>query len=94
MSYLTNRRQYTLANGIKSSSGYVNCGVPQGSVLGPLLFLLYVNDIKHAIGCDNVKLFADDTFLFMNDRNIGVVKENASDMFEKNRLVCCQPIID
>ena len=82
-SYLTNRRQYTLVNGIKSNSGYVNCGVPQGSVLGPLLFLLYINDIKHAIGCDNVKLFADDTFLFTNDRNIDAVKEKASNLFEK-----------
>ena len=62
-SYLTNRRQYTLVNGIKLNFGYVNCGVPQRSVLGPLLFLLYINDIKHAIGCDNVKLFADNTFL-------------------------------
>ena len=69
-SYLTNRHQYTLVNGIKSNCGYVNCGVPQGSVLGPLSFLLYINDIKHAIGCDNVKLFADDTFLFTNDRNV------------------------
>ena len=38
--------------------------------------------MQHAIGCDNVKLFADDTFLFMNDRNIDVVKEKASDLFE------------
>ena len=83
-SYLTNRRQYTLVNGIKSNFGYVNCGVPQESVLGPLLFLLYINDIKYAIGCDNVKLFADDTFLFMNDRNIDAVKDKASNLFEKN----------
>ena len=82
-SYLTNRRQYTLVNGIKSNYGYVICGVPQGSVLGPLLFLLYINDIKYAIGCDNVKLFADDTFLFTNDRNIDAVKEKASNLFEK-----------
>ena len=82
-SYLTNRRQYTLVNGIKSNCGYVNCGVPQGSVLGPLLFLLYINDIRHAIGCDNVKLFADDTFLFTNDRNIYAAKQKASNLFEK-----------
>ena len=75
-------------NDIKSSSGYVKCGVPQGSLLAPLLFLLYINDIKHAIGCDNVKLYADDTFLVMNDRNIDVVKEKASDLFEKKFRWC------
>ena len=87
-SYLTNRRQYTLVNGIKSNCGYVNCGVPQGSVLGPLLFLLYINDIKHAIGCDNVKLFADDTFLFTNDKNVYAAKEKASNLFEKISRWC------
>ena len=88
MSYLTNRRQYTLVNGIKSSSGYVKCGVPQGSVLGPLLFLLYINDIKHAIGCNNVKLFADDTFLSVNDRNIDVVlKKNFDGVLPTNYLL-------
>ena len=86
MSYLTNRRQYTLVNGIKSNFGYVNCGVPQESVLGPLLFLLYINDIKNAIGCD-VKLFADDTLLFTNDRNIDAAKK-ASNLFEKNSRWC------
>ena len=40
-SYLTNRRQYTMINGIKSDLRSVSCGVPQGSVLGPLFFLLY-----------------------------------------------------
>ena len=83
MPYLTNQRQYTLKNGIKSSSGYVNCGVPQGSVLRPLLFLLYINDIKHAIGCDNVKSFAHDTFLLKQ-----------AICLKKNSMVCCQPIID
>ena len=49
--------------------------VPQGSVLWALLFLLYINYINHAIGCDNVKLFADDTFLFTNNRNIDIAKK-------------------
>ena len=60
----------------------------------PLLFLLYINGIEHAIGCDNVKLFTDDTFLFMNNRNIDDVKEKVSDLFEKKSMVRCQPIID
>ena len=66
----------------------MNCGVPQGSVLGPLLFLLYINDIRHAIGCDNVKLFADDAFLFTNDRNVYAAKEKASNLFKKNSRWC------
>ena len=66
----------------------MNCGVPQGSVLVLLLFLLYINDIKHAIGCDNVKLFAIDTFLFTNDRNIYAAKEKASNLFEKKSRWC------
>ena len=44
-SYLTNRRQYTVINGVKSDFEYVKYGVPQGSVLGPLFFLLCINDI-------------------------------------------------
>ena len=75
MSYLTNRRYYSLVNGIKSNFGYVNCGVLQGSVLGTLLFFVYIIDTKHAIVCDNVKLFADDTYLFTNDRHVDAEKK-------------------
>ena len=44
-SYLINRRQFTVANGVQSDIGFVKCGVPQGSVLGPLFFWLYINYI-------------------------------------------------
>ena len=67
-SYLTGRKQYTVANGVESETKEVKCGVPQGSVLGPLLFLLYTNDLQN---CTDVvlKLFADDTngFIFEDD---------------------------
>ena len=44
-SYLTDRHQYTVVNGTKSDLNEVKCGVPQGSTLGPLVFLIYVNDL-------------------------------------------------
>ena len=68
-SYLTGRKQYTLVNSCKSQCMNINCGVPQGSVLGPLLFLLYVNDINFAVTAETVKLYADDTNLFISDSN-------------------------
>ena len=56
-SYLNNRQQYTRVVDTDSSVTSVSCGVPQGSVLGPLLFLVYVNDIGNAVPSASVKLF-------------------------------------
>ena len=53
-SYLTNRRQYTVINGVNSDLRTVSCGVPQGSVLGHLFFLLYINDLHRSIGDNSV----------------------------------------
>ena len=72
-SYLKNRRQFTIANGVQSDIDIVKCGVPQGSVLGPLFFLLYINDIYRALGCNAVRLFADDTSLLSSGRNLNDV---------------------
>ena len=62
-SYLSNRNQYVSINGYDSGLAAVNCGVPEGSVLGPLLFLLYINDLNRAIKFCKVHHFADDTYL-------------------------------
>ena len=57
------RNQYVSINGFDSGLTSINCGVPQGSVLGPLLFLLYINDLNQAIKFCKVHHFADDTNL-------------------------------
>ena len=62
-SYLSNRNQYVSINGFDSGLTSINCGVSQGSVLGPLLFLLYINDLNQAIKFCKVHHFADDTNL-------------------------------
>ena len=61
--YLNNRYQRVTLNGNSSDWGPIKSGVPQGSVLGPLLFLVYINDLEHGIK-SKVKFFADDTSLF------------------------------
>lgn len=62
-SYLNNRSQQVIINGTTSEPLFITAGVPQGSILGPLLFLIYINDLVEGIQCD-VNMFADDTFLF------------------------------
>ena len=62
-SYLSNRRQRVALNGFYSDFAEIESGVPQGSVLGPLLFLVYINDLEMDIK-SNVKFFADDTMLY------------------------------
>ena len=70
-SYLSNRRQFVQINEKeKTSLETISCGVPQGSILGPLLFLLYVNDLKNASNILDPIMFADDTNLFFTHKNI------------------------
>ena len=62
-SYLSNRQQYVSINGVKSKTKPILHGVPQGSVLGPLLFLVYINDLNTCIHISTTRHFADDTNL-------------------------------
>ena len=66
--YLSNRVQQTEINGVLSEKGIIKHGVPQGSVLGPLLFLLYINDISESSNILKFFLFADDTTVFYSDK--------------------------
>lgn len=76
--FLENRRQRVVLNGKSSQWAQISAGVPQGSVLGPLFFLVYINDIVENVNCD-VKIFADDTSLF------SVVKDENKTADDLNR---------
>ena len=67
--YLSDRRQRVVLDGVKSNWASVKAGVPQGSVLGPLLFLVYINDLTDNI-VSNIRLFADDTMIFQEVNNV------------------------
>ena len=68
-SYLTNRKQYTETYSKSSSHASITCGVPQGSILGPILFLIYINDIQNCTSL-NLLSFADDTTVYSSHSNI------------------------
>ena len=67
--YLTNRQQYVSLAGVESSRQTVVCGVPQGSSLGSLLFLIYINDIPNCSEKLSFRIFADDTNIFASSPN-------------------------
>ena len=69
-SYLSNRRQYVSINGVISSTMSVNCGVPQGSSLGPLLFLIFINDFRFCLNKTETGHFADDTYLLYGSKKL------------------------
>ena len=68
--YLYERSQFVYFNEEKSDEGVIQCGVPQGSILGPLLFLLYVNDIANVSSIIFPLIFADDTNIFVSGKNV------------------------
>ena len=68
--YLTNREQFIEIDYTRSSLSHITCGVPQGSILGPLLFLIYMNDISNLHTNSMIMSFADDTTLILSGINI------------------------
>ena len=76
--YLFGRRQCArvIYDDTCSESQPVVCGVPQGSILGPLLFILLINDIDHQLNSCKILLYADDTVVFTSSKNQETIEEN------------------
>ena len=91
-SYLTGRSKYVEVNGHKSSHLQISTGIPQGSVLGSLLFLIYINDLPNASNIFDMLMYADDTTLFCNMTDtitVDVINEELSkicDWLDANKL--------
>ena len=82
-SYLTDRKQFVSVNGINSTTQAISCGVPQGSVLGPLLFLLYINDLPNISSKLKFFLFADDTNIYFESDNLQNLEKVMNKELEK-----------
>ena len=88
-SYLSNRKFKVNINKTLSSNGDITRGVPQGSILGPLLFLLYINDMPQALSCD-LLLYADDSCLIYQHKDVKEIDK----MLNKNFSNLCEWFID
>ena len=93
-SYLANRSQYVIWNGVSSTTLPISTGVPQGSVLGPLLFLLYINDLPKTTKILQLILFADDSNLLLQGKNLSDMSKTLTtelgvinDWFSANKLL-------
>ena len=80
-SYLSNRKQFVSVGNYKSEMSSIACDVPQGSVLGPLLFLLYINDFNSSAEGIEFHLFADDSNLFYSHKNLHSLEEKLNHEF-------------
>ena len=90
-SYLSDRQQFVQINNIKSSLLPVKTGVPQGSILGPLLFIIYLNDFTHTSDVFKMISYADDSTLLTKLRDLinRDNKKNNNDLLKRVRKKLC-----
>ena len=85
-SYLKGRKQYVFYNGETSDVKEITCGVPQGSVLGPLLFLIYINDLPNISEKLQFFLFADDTNIYDESKDLKELEKTVNGELKKLTL--------
>ena len=90
--YLTNRNQYVAIDQTNSEIETIPCGVPQGSILGPLLYLIYVNDVQSSTSAQ-ILSFADDTTITVSSNNINTLMQKAnSSLSDINTWFCANKL--
>ena len=82
-SYLSNSKQFAQANGVESKIEEIDIGLPQGSCLGPLLFLVYINDLSLAIKNSKTSVYADDTSIYRCSKDLPQLNREINEDLEK-----------
>ena len=92
--YLFNRKQTVIYDGVASDPQYVLSGVPQGSILGPLLFLIAYDGLNEVLIHCKIIMYADDTVIYTSDKSFSTIKSNLTEDFarvatwlEENQLI-------
>jgi hypothetical protein len=105
-SYLHNRSQVVILNNTISKKKFMNIGVPQGTILGPILFLLYVNDLSNVVRNASINIYADDVAIYSSHSDLNILQNSMQnilndvfDWYKDNKLIlsidkCSTMIID